>query len=152
MISFFAILNSCVEIQNSDWRIRNENITFSGAEVCAEIAQHKVIINAAKIWCYSQSVPSMVAVIVPNGDTILRLNEPSLQLLNLSRHNQNSRLSCREFWKNEVNYWDLIRDLRQCGRAENRIELLTFDGFPAGELGVVAMLLPNSPIFVSHII
>ena len=147
-----TFLNSCVEINNTRWLVRDGGATFKGEEPCVEIAQYKVLLNAAKLWCYSQSSPAAVAAFAPDGDLVVRFNDPALKLLNLRRHAQNLRLSCREFWLNQQDYWEWLRTMRQCGSAQSKIKLATFDGVPVGEVGVEGNLLPDSPIFISRTI
>ena len=149
-MNLLTVLNSCVEIKEGSWLVRADDLTFKGEEPCAEIAQYKTLLNAAKHWCYSQINPAAVAAIVPGGDLVVRFNEKALKLLNLRRHHQSARLSCREFWLNQQDYWEWMRDLKQCGNAQSKIKLANFDGVRLGEVGVVGSLLPDSPIFISR--
>lgn len=149
-MSLTIFLNSCVEIKGTTWLVRADDLILRGEEPCIEIAQYKALLNAAKHWCYSQINPAAVAAIVPGGDLVVRFNEKALKLLNLRRHHQSTRLSCREFWLNQQDYWEWMRDLKQCGSAQSKIKLATFDGVSVGEVGIVGNTLPDSPIFISH--
>ena len=148
-MNLLTVLNSCVEIKEGSWLTRADDLTFKGEEPCIEIAQYKVLLSAAKHWCYSQSNPAAVSAFSPDGDLVVRFNDRALKLLNLRRHSPH-RLSCREFWQNQQDYWEWLRDLRQQGSDQSKIRLISFDGVRLGEVGVVGSLLPDSPIFISR--
>lgn len=153
MLSTF--LNSLIEINDTSWLVRGNGITFGNREVCPEIAQFNAMLNAAKIWCYQQLTPSVISILTPNGDAIQRFNDPALSLIGLSIDQAKSPPPFRsgDFWANQQDYWDYRQILKQTGKAEARIKLLSIDGRSIGELGIeAAMLSPDFPLFYSKAI